>query len=550
MRTKISPDSILRENQRLKESLKRSLFELSVLYDISNSISSTVDLHQLLDIIMDSLHKVVNYDVCASLFLAEGDIPKGIIRTSRPINRRLLCDIQEDIITSFSALTGKIISREDVNIKLSLSQKKSATQSGVSKLRSSFDVPLLVRNKILGIIRISSSQELNYTDEDIKLLYTLANQASSAVERVRAVIAAEKSKLKTVVESMSEGVVMTDDKGELVVFNPAAKEMLGLQKDEIFDRQRLVSYFKDKGLEYFSNNKKFKGKILKTDIHVEYPFPRILQCEQLIIQDSAKNESGRLMVLRDVTKEREIEKMKSDFVSTVSHELRTPLAAIRGSTENILDGITGGINEIQRECLEIIKRNIDRLSRLINDLLDISRIESGRLELHRKHHVDMKLLVDDVIKLLGASAQTKGILLTTVIDRDVQTQVYADPDKITQVLTNLVSNAIKFTPSGGRIIIQVKKNNNLLQVDVIDTGKGIPPSELNRIFDKFYQIRQATDAQGVKGTGLGLPISNGIIQKHGGKMWVESQLGKGSKFSFTLPYNEKEDLIKAKEKNG
>jgi signal transduction histidine kinase len=479
---------------------------------------------------------VVDYDVCASVFLTEGDIPEGVIKAIRPIKEKLLCDIQEDIINSFTNLTGKVISGKGINIKLNLPKKTE--QPEVSELRSSFDVPLLVREKALGIIKISSAGDIVYTDEDIRLLYTLANQASSAVERVQAVIAAEKSRLKTVVENMSDGIVMIDQKGQLAVFNPAAREMLGFDKDEIIN-----------GLEYLSEIINLEDKTLKTDIRIESPILRILHCEQVTIQDNAKKEIGRLILLRDVTKEREIDKMKSDFVSTVSHELRTPLAAVKVATENMLDGITGEINEIQKECLGIIKRNVDRLSRLISDLLDVSRIESGRLELHRKH-IDIKHLIDDVIRLLEVSAQNKGISLATAIDEGVRTKVYADPDRINQVLTNLVGNAIKFTPSGGQVTVEVKRNNRLLEVAVVDTGRGIPPSQLDKVFDKFYQVRQAEGAERSKGTGLGLSISKGIIQAHGGSIRAESQLGKGSKFIFTLPYADNEDLIKAKEENG
>jgi len=253
----------------------------------------------------------------------------------------------------------------------------------------------------------------------------------------------------------------------------------------------------------------------------------------MCIEDNEEKSLGMVALLRDVTREREIERMKTDFVSIVSHELRTPLAAIKGAVDNLLDGIGGELGDVQQKCLTISKRNIDRLSRLISDLLDISRIEAGKIQII-KQPADISVIIKDVLFFFKEIADGKNILLEMAIEQNVPVLSF-DSDKITQVITNLVGNAVKFTPTGGKITVKAFLSGDYLQVDVIDTGTGISRQDLEKVFDKFYQVSRLETKGMYKGTGLGLPITKGIVEKHEGKIWAESELGKGAKFSFILP---------------
>ncbi|MEW6607041.1 MAG: ATP-binding protein [bacterium] len=228
----------------------------------------------------------------------------------------------------------------------------------------------------------------------------------------------------------------------------------------------------------------------------------------------------------------ELNRMKSEFVSTVSHELRTPLTTMKEFVSLILDEIPGKINKEQNEFLSIINENINRLSRLINNMLDLSRIESGRMELNRKK-IDITTVAEQVIKFLHGQAREKDILIENLLPADLST-VYADIDKISQVLTNLVDNAIKFTQKGGKVTIEGKMVNNQVQISVIDTGIGIAKENIPQIFERFQRIELPVDKQ-TRGSGLGLSISKAIIEMHHGKIWVESEVGKGSNFTFSLP---------------
>ena len=249
-------------------------------------------------------------------------------------------------------------------------------------------------------------------------------------------------------------------------------------------------------------------------------------------------------LFRDITEQRqelesanrrlkELDKLKSDFVSNVSHELRTPLTAVEVLIDNMLDGITGSLNDQQSRYITGIKESADRLARLIDDLLDLSVIEAGKLALH-PGPFSLASLMMTVAETLKPMAEEKHIRLQAG-DLDANLMAWADRDKVAQVLTNLVSNAIKFTPAGGGVDVSVRSDREeWLQIRISDTGPGIAPEEANKIFDEFYQLRQPGEKK-TGGVGLGLAISKKLVEMHGGRIWVESGLGKGSSFSFTLP---------------
>jgi len=236
-----------------------------------------------------------------------------------------------------------------------------------------------------------------------------------------------------------------------------------------------------------------------------------------------------------------LNQIKSDFVSTVSHELRTPLTTMKEFTSIILDEIPGKLTKEQKEYVDIIEGNIDRLARLINDLLDISKIESGRIEL-KKALVDIADLANSVISILKPETQGKHIEFKTLFPA-AALNVYADPDKIVQVFTNLIGNAIKFTKEFGEITVEIKDAKEEVACSIADTGIGIAPENLDKLFGKFQQLGREANA-GAKGTGLGLAISKELVEMHKGRIWAESKPGKGSKFIFTLPKHGKEDTLR------
>ncbi len=245
---------------------------------------------------------------------------------------------------------------------------------------------------------------------------------------------------------------------------------------------------------------------------------------------------GRLFVFRDVTKEREVDRMKTEFVSLVSHELRTPLTSIKGYTELVLDGDAGEIDEEVEEYLGIVYKNAERLVALVNDLLDISRIESGRVQLNIEP-VDLNEIVETVTATMQHSIQDKQQILEVQID-PAATGVMGDKSKLIQVLTNYVSNAYKYTQPGGHIRILINQQGDFASVSVSDDGFGISPEDQEHLFTRFYRVDNSMTRE-VGGTGLGLSIVKQLIGVMGGEVGVESKLGKGSNFWFTVPLESK-----------
>ncbi|MCB4757145.1 MAG: HAMP domain-containing histidine kinase [Elusimicrobia bacterium] len=232
---------------------------------------------------------------------------------------------------------------------------------------------------------------------------------------------------------------------------------------------------------------------------------------------------------------RELDHLKDDFISSVSHELRSPLAAISGYVELLqskpLDKIAP---ERKDKALEIISESVQRLTQFINDILDLAKLKSGHIEL-KMQPFSLGAVVQDIVTLFQPLLEKKSIECTPEIPNDLPA-LSADDDKLRQVMTNLVSNALKFTPSGGKIRIWARNQVEFVQISVQDTGIGVPEEELQNVFERFRQVKGAREqVEGPKGTGLGLAIARGIVEAHGGRMWMESQVGKGTTVHFTIP---------------
>ena len=259
---------------------------------------------------------------------------------------------------------------------------------------------------------------------------------------------------------------------------------------------------------------------------------KILRSSSAVIENENGETVGMVSVLSDITKQKELDRLKANFVANVTHELRTPLIAIDKSITLLLTGEPGEVAPAQKQFLDIAERNLKRLANLINDLLDMSNLEYGKMTI-KVSSISIDKVVGDVLKSFESWAGSKTISLVKKVPNSIE-DIEADQDRVIQVFNNLIGNAIKFTPQGGTITVDVIKNEDKLKISVIDTGPGIPKEDAAKIFDKFYQTgdRAPTD---ISGTGLGLSIAKEIVDLHGGKIWVESEEGKGTSFIFTLP---------------
>lgn len=238
-----------------------------------------------------------------------------------------------------------------------------------------------------------------------------------------------------------------------------------------------------------------------------------------------------IAIVRDVTRERELDRLKDEFVATVSHELRTPLTSIVGFVDLLLAGDAGPLPDMARRYLEIVVSNGERLTAIINDLLDVARLEAGQIHLDREP-LDLATAAENVAEGFGPQIAAKGQTLRLDLPRDLP-RAWADPERIAQVLANLISNAHKYTPQGGSIGVVLRQEGDNLRLSVSDTGVGLSPDERAHLFTKFYRVDKVRSRQ-AGGTGLGLSITRALVELHGGTIEVESEAGSGSTFSFTL----------------
>ena len=243
-----------------------------------------------------------------------------------------------------------------------------------------------------------------------------------------------------------------------------------------------------------------------------------------------------------------LSQLKSDLVSMVSHELRTPLATVKEFTSILADEIAGPLNKDQQEYLGIIRSNLDRLARIIDDLLDMAKLEAGRVLL-QKSFAGIPETIDHLVESMRPLAEGKRITLETQVPPDLPL-LFADSDKVTQVLMNLLGNAIKYTEEGGHVTIRVEQRETEIEFSVADTGIGVAPEDLPRLFEKFQQFRRTPAAKGAKGTGLGLAICKRLVELHGGRVWTVSAVGRGSTFSFSLPKYHIEEVFHEHLRNG
>ena len=377
----------------------------------------------------------------------------------------------------------------------------------------------------------------------------------------------EERKLTTIVDNLGEGLIVVEPTGHVLYINPVAERLFKLGDTSgfgnyiAFDTEageiRWTEASEDTETEG-TESKKADMKILSAsqrettqhrtmiaEITVNEEQPdnsnqRVLRIIASHFPDESNNIAGTVYVFDDITNEHEIEQMKSEFVSLVSHELRTPLTSIKGFISLILDGKTGEINQKQQESLGRALRQSERLAELINDLLDISRIEAGRFEMKREQ-LQIDTIAERRIEELRPQADEKAISL--LLERpSILPVMIGDADRIGQVFINLIDNAIKYTPDNGKVTVKISKSSQNgnpegdgFHVEVIDTGPGIPAEEREKVFDKFRQLGSVqTRQQG--GSGLGLSIAAGIVEAHGGKLWVDTgDNGQGSNFQFFIP---------------
>ncbi|MBI5631749.1 MAG: PAS domain S-box protein [Elusimicrobia bacterium] len=382
-----------------------------------------------------------------------------------------------------------------------------------------------------------------------KVMHLLQDDVERRVEEVVSPIRKEKSRLEneqartmSVLQNVAEGVVMVDDQGRVLMMNPAAEQIYGASLAQLAGKPLSEAVGENHVTALAAEIATPTDRPIKPEVKVlaDEETRRVVKAAGAMVQNEAGKVVGMVSALTDSVKHKEFQSLQRDFVAHVTHELRAPLSSIRAALEILQDEVSAKIEQKDNQVLGTAIRNSERLSGLIDSILDFSKIESGQMTVYPKR-ASAESLAREAVESLTPWAKKQGLALTLSLGQALPL-VAADAKRTVQVLVNLISNAIKFTPAGGRITVSANWPKALgkaslgekqLLFSVVDTGCGIAKDDQDRIFEKFVQI--ASGELHVGGTGLGLAIAKALVHMQEGKMWVESESGKGSTFYFTLP---------------
>jgi len=386
----------------------------------------------------------------------------------------------------------------------------------------------------------AARKQSEHTAETAHQLAERAAQDRSELQVQTRVAEAQRRRLEGILNAFNDAVLVTDTFNEITLANDAAVRLLEITDeavrtrtiDEVVDDQQLIKFIKDT-----REGGRSLRKHIEHHMHVNGRDGIYDVALSVLSETPDTSAAGVVTILRDVTRQKEIETTKSEFVSNVSHELRTPLASIQAYLEMLIDGEAGDAAS-RSDFYQIMQSEADRLSRLIENMLNLSRIEAGLSTIHREPIVLPKL-IQDAIDVLRPQAADKQIELIA-LPSPITCRLVADSDMILQVLMNLIGNAIKYTPAGGRVTVTNREDvaSGIASVSVEDSGMGIPEADMPRLFDKFFRVK--ANAGAARGTGLGLSLVRRVVEDvHHGRIDVKSEVGRGSTFTFTLPIAEK-----------
>ncbi len=388
---------------------------------------------------------------------------------------------------------------------------------------------------------VQNARSLTKYRQQLEARNVALQEALDKTKQLSDYLASEKEKMETLLQSLSDGVFAVDEKQQVLLFNKAAEHITKLNKDQVIGKpvDEVLQFYHHKERlmlrEYSSQTEEVKDLMRKTGLALKIVNGEVfVSLTAAPVMFEGQEKSGWIVTFHDITKERQLEAMKLDFVSMAAHELRTPLTTMQGylSMLQVPDSLKK-LNEEEQMFIDKAIASAVRLNELIENLLAVSKIEKGDVPLQFKD-VQMEELYRKVFEESESLAQKKGLKLIYTPPSEPLPKIEADSSRIEEVLINLVGNAVKYTDKG-QIEISSKLENNQVITSVSDTGVGIPQEAIPRLFTKFFRVKGSLVELGAKGTGLGLYISKNIINAHGGRIWVESEEGKGSTFSFSLP---------------
>jgi signal transduction histidine kinase len=521
----------------LSETTRRK--ELAALTAIAAQVNCTQDLAEILQAALETTLDVIG-EQSGEIFLLDEEAGELVLHTHQGVSQAFVHE--ESHIGSQECLCGQAVQTRQMLVTSDLAGHSLRTRTACVRegFRSCVRLPLLARGQVLGLLNIQSPDQRDFERDDLELLTAIGNQIGIAIANAQLIEDAERRRatLDSVMNSLVDGLILLNHHRLISYVNPCAETILDLPAGDLVGQTLAAMGHAIAGrvdepeamlraLEAAASNVEDTPTV---EFSLNKPETRTLQVRMFPIHRPEDGWQGMALLLHDITRERELDQMKSQLLSTISHELRTPLASIKGFATTLLREDVDWDETSRREFLSIIDEESDRLSELIGNLLDMSRIEAGELPVEPEP-IDLVPIIQETLAEFQMMTRDHHFRLHLPATIPL---VMADPRRTRQVLRNLVENAVKYSPGGGPISIAARPSEGTIVVSVADRGIGIDPQQLARVFDRFYQVDSASTRQ-VGGSGLGLSISKAIVEAQEGSIWAESEAGVGSTFYFSLP---------------
>ncbi len=512
--------------EQMRVSLQARLQDLNRLLVASQGVASSLTLGDALRPVLEAV--VANGASSARIILLREMLPTPV---ETPV--RFADGIEQDVYMHLDQQVLALAEQQERLVMATLSRTRGLVlDPNLPYPESLIALALRHENRYYGVLWAAYNKQRVFTDADLRFITTLASQASLAVANIRLFLTVELSRrqLEAILNSTPDPVLVTDASNRLILANPAAGYVFGvtIRRGERPDFEKTIQVNGLRDLLQASLTERRSAEISMPDGKTYLAMASPMTAEGKTV--------GRVCILRDVTQLKEIDTLKSDFVSTVSHDLRSPLTLMRGYATML--EMAGELNEQQKSYTKMIVQGVDNMAKLVNNLLDLGRIDFGvGLQVENIPVLD---ILERVTSSLQLQAKQKQISLGVEIPKDLPNVIEADQALLQQAVYNLVENALKYTPQGGEVTIHLQTDPSALIFAVQDSGIGIPKTDLPRLFEKFYRGTNR-EALVQRGTGLGLAIVRSIAERHGGKVWVESELGEGSVFYLKIP------LVQSKE---
>ncbi len=559
-------EELRRFNQELEqrvrertEELRAERDRLNTLYNITAELSATLDMDRVLERALTLLLSAVGADQGVIMLI---DHQQDRLYTRAELGQNLAGPAPEGGLRVNEGLAGWVIQHRQSVVIDDVQQDprwlQAAPQDAIP--RATLAVLLETSDEVQGVLLLFSARAGAFDQNHLRVVVAAANQLATSInnaelyryireqaERLGEMVheqQIEASKSNAILEGVADGVMVADEAGQIILFNSAAERILGIDRRQLLGRpiSSLSGLYGGGGRRWMETIQQWMAEPAR--IHSGDYLAETLDTGEKVISVAlspvhmADQFLGTVSVLRDITHEVEVDRMKTEFISNVSHELRTPMTSIKGYADLLVLGAAGEVSERQREFLLTIKNNADRLGHLVNDLLDISRIDSGRANL-KWLPVQVEQVVHAALANLSQRIESQGRSLTVLEELpDDLPGTYADPAKLTQIITNLVDNAYQYTPDGGKITVAARLEGDSFLITVADTGVGIPRRLHDRVFDRFFRNDEQPLVMETAGTGLGLAIVKELVEMHGGRIWFESEEGQGTTFFVMLPWRE------------